>query len=70
MVLLSQNKGGAPAPPDSSKGQGMAKDQTAPTWGYQKGKNGGVDSKIFQLKKGEKLPSGWVDTPAKVKGAK
>ena len=61
MVLLSQNKGGASAPPDSL---------SAPTWGYQKGKNGGVDSKIFQLKKGEKLPSGWVDTPAKIKGAK
>ena len=70
MMLLSQNKGGASAPSDSSKEQDMAKDQIAPTWGYQKGKSGGVDSKIFHLKKGEKLPSGWVDTPAKIKGSK
>ena len=64
MVLLSQNKGGASAPSNSPR------EPSIPTWGYQKGKNGDVDAKIFQLKKGEKLPSGWVDTPAKIKAAK
>ena len=34
-----------------------------PTWGYRL-KDGEVEAKIFE---NGKLPSGWVDTPAKLK---
>lgn len=32
-----------------------------PTWGYK-----GTESKIFNLKPGETLPSGWADHPSEV----
>lgn len=32
-----------------------------PTWGYKAG-----EARIFDLEAGESLPSGWVDSPAKV----
>lgn len=31
---------------------------TIPTWGYKPG-----EGRIFELKPGEKLPEGWLDTP-------
>lgn len=34
---------------------------TTPTWGYHPD----APPRIFMLKAGEKLPSGWHDTPAK-----
>lgn len=34
--------------------------ETVPTWGYSKD-----DAQIFELKKGEKLPKGYQDTPVK-----
>lgn len=34
--------------------------KTIPTWGYTAG-----DARIFDLKEGESLPDGWVDSPAK-----
>lgn len=40
----------------------MAKDKSA--WGYRRGDNGEVESRIFE--DGE-LPKGWVDSPSKVK---
>lgn len=33
-------------------------DETIPTFGYRRG-----EAKIFNLRKGEKLPKGWQDTP-------
>lgn len=36
------------------------KEQTFPTWGY----HASEPDQIFELKKGEKLPAGWKDTPA------
>lgn len=41
----------------------MTKKDDGPRWGYRKGADGKLESKIFE---GE-LPKGWVDTPAKVK---
>ena len=35
-----------------------------PTWGYRRGKDGEIESRIFD---DGKLPKGWVDSPAKVK---
>ena len=35
--------------------------KTVPTWGYKAG-----DAQIFDLKEGESLPDGWVDSPANV----
>lgn len=39
-------------------------EETIPTWGYKDG-----EAQIFNLKKGEKLPAGWKDTPAADKPA-
>ena len=35
------------------------------TYGYRLGKDGNVEARIFE---DGKLPKGWVDTPAKLKG--
>ncbi len=43
------------------------KAETGPAWGYRKDENGEVESKLFA---DGKLPRGWQDTPAKLKGAK
>ena len=71
MPLINQKGGGASASPPS-KGKDMAKKEAkiVDVCGYQKGPDGGVLAKVFQLKEGEKLPSGWNDTPAKIKPAK
>lgn len=34
--------------------------ETTPTWGYHRTE----PARIFELKDGEKLPSGWEDSPA------
>ena len=39
--------------------------KTVPTWGYKAG-----DAQIFDLKEGESLPDGWVDSPANVGAVK
>ena len=36
--------------------------EVIPTWGYK-----GGESKLFNLKPGEDLPSGWADSPASEK---
>jgi hypothetical protein len=33
------------------------------TYGYRKGEDGRLEAKIFELREGEKLPSGWEETP-------
>lgn len=38
--------------------------ETIPRWGYRL-VDGGVDAKLFELAKGESIPKGWVDSPAK-----
>lgn len=43
------------------------KAETGPAWGYRKDENGEVEAKLFA---DGKLPRGWQDTPAKLKGAK
>lgn len=37
----------------------MSDEETVPTYGYKSGE----EPRIFELKKGESLPSGWHDTP-------
>lgn len=37
----------------------MSDEKIVRTWGYK-----GTQSKIFDLKEGESLPSGWSDSPA------
>lgn len=44
------------------KDKAMSEKPRVPTWGYND--DGG---KIFDLAEGQKLPAGYVDTPAKVK---
>lgn len=44
----------------------MTDEETVPTYGYKSGE----EPRIFQLKKGESLPSGWHDTPQPDKPAK
>lgn len=39
--------------------------KTIPTWGYK-----ADEARIFDLGEGESLPSGWVDSPAKVGAVK
>ena len=43
----------------------MADEKTTPTWIYK-----GDESKLVELKKGEKLPAGWSDAPVKKKAPK
>ena len=38
-------------------------DKKSPAWGYRKGKDGEVESKLFE----DGIPKGWKDSPAKVK---
>jgi hypothetical protein len=38
-----------------------------PAWGYRGGKNGEIESKIFE---DGVLPKGWLDTPASLKPKK
>lgn len=40
------------------------KSTTTPSWGYSR-----KDAKVFELAAGEKLPEGYFDHPAKVKGS-
>lgn len=38
---------------------------TSPTWGYRRNaETGEVESKLFELEAGGKLPDGWADSPA------
>lgn len=41
--------------------------ETVATYGYQKGPDGTVVAKIFQVEADGKLPNGWHDSPAKLK---
>lgn len=56
MGLLNQGGASAPSTPEPDNR----------CWGYRNNK-GEVEGKIFNLEPNEKLPKGWVDTPAKVK---
>lgn len=45
----------------------MAETKITSTWGYRVGEDGTVENRIFHLEGKEKLPAGWVDSPAKLK---
>lgn len=63
MSLISQKGGGASAP-SSNKETEMSK-KTVSTWGYR-AVDDEVEAKIFECAKGDDLPAGWVDSPAKL----
>ena len=44
----------------------MAEDRIIRRWGY----HAKQEAKIFELKEGESLPSGWFDSPARVEEEK
>ena len=44
----------------------MAEDRIIRRWGY----HAKQEAKIFELKEGESLPSGWFDSPARVEVVK
>lgn len=53
--LINGTGAGEDLPPAN---QELHMSDTVPTWGYK-----GSEAKIFELKPGEALPSGWADRP-------